>query len=216
MKFRLQRRSTHSLSLRERSQRKRQCKDGCCENESCVVLAYTHRPQHFPDSPKLTGVTIRGLCLSQSVFCNLTRTKGGRTMIGVAFSTRLIAVSPTASVAAFLLRPSDLYSSSPLSTFCFSSSVKTGKTSMPWRISSPRIRNTLSTPALATAAKGTRRLATIFALGERLFSRGTRALRPNATPHEAVTAVKYDLTMVDVDSGVDLFAFEKLMPTLSD
>jgi hypothetical protein len=28
--------------------------------------------------------------------------------------------------------------------------------------------------------------------------------------------VKYDLTTVDVGSGIDLFAFEKLIPTLSD
>jgi hypothetical protein len=42
------------------------------------------------------------------------------------------------------------------------------------------------------------------------------ALRPSATPHDAVTAVKYDLTTVDVGNGSDLFAFEKLIPTLSD
>lgn len=137
-------------------------------------------------------------------------------MMGDELSTRLMAVSPTARVAAFLLLPSDLSSSSPFSTFCFSSSVRTGKTSMPCRISSPRMRNTLSIPALATAAKGTKRPATIFALGERLLSRGTSALRPSATPHDAVTAVKYDLTIVDVGSGIDLFAFEKLIPTLSD
>jgi hypothetical protein len=87
---------------------------------------------------------------------------------------------------------------------------------MPCRISSPRIRNTFRTPALATAANGTRRPASIFAFGERLLRRGTRAFRPSATPHDAVTAVKYDLTTVDVGSGVDLFAFEKLIPTLSD
>lgn len=55
-----------------------------------------------------------------------------------------------------------------------------------------------------------------FALGERLLSRGTRAFRPSATPHEALTARQYDLMMVDVANGVDLFAFEKLMATFSD
>jgi hypothetical protein len=41
-------------------------------------------------------------------------------------------------------------------------------------------------------------------------------LRPSATPHEAPTAWNYDLTIVDVASGVVLFAFEKLIATLSD
>jgi hypothetical protein len=55
-----------------------------------------------------------------------------------------------------------------------------------------------------------------FALGDRLFKRGTSALRPSATPQDALTAVRYDWTMVEVESGIDLFAFEKLIPTLTD
>jgi hypothetical protein len=55
-----------------------------------------------------------------------------------------------------------------------------------------------------------------FALGDRLFKRGTSALRPSATPQDALTAVRYDWTMVEVESGIDLFAFEKLTPTLTD
>lgn len=54
------------------------------------------------------------------------------------------------------------------------------------------------------------------ALGDKPFMRGTRAFRPSATPHDAVTAVKYDWTIADVGMGVDLFALEKLIPTLSD
>ena len=41
-------------------------------------------------------------------------------------------------------------------------------------------------------------------------------MRPSATPHDALTARKYDWMMVDVASGVDLFALEKFMATLSD
>lgn len=166
--------------------------------------------------PRLIGNVILGLCLSHSVFCSLTRTRGGRTMIGVALRTRLSAVSPTASVAAFLLLPNGFTSRSPVSTFPFSSSDKTGYTSMPCLISSPRIRKMFSTPALATAAKGTNRPAISFAFGESRFRRGTRAFNPRATPHEALTAKQYDFIMVWVESGVDLFALEKLIPTLSD
>ena len=137
-------------------------------------------------------------------------------MIGVALSTRLSAVSPTASVAAFLLLPNGLTSRSPASTLCRSASDSAGYTSMPCLISSPRIRNTLSAPAVATAAKGTNRPAITFALGERLLRRGTSALRPSATPQDALTARRYDCTMVEVESGIDLFALEKLIPTLTD
>ena len=46
--------------------------------------------------------------------------------------------------------------------------------------------------------------------------RGTSALRPRATPHDALTAMQYDLMIVCVDKGVDLLALEKLMATFSD
>jgi hypothetical protein len=52
------------------------------------------------------------------------------------------------------------------------------------------MRRTLRAPALATAAKGTRRLRMRRVDGERLLRRGTRLLRPRATEHEAVTARK--------------------------
>ena len=109
-------------------------------------------------------------------------------MIGVEFSTRLSAVSPTANVAAFLLLPR-LGISEPLFSLCvFSSSLNVGYMSIPWRISSPRIRNTLRAPADATAAKGTSRVRTFFAPGDRRFSRGTVAFKPRATEQEAETA----------------------------
>ena len=78
------------------------------------------------------------------------------------------------------------------------------------------MRKTFSAPAVATAANGTRRPAMSFALGERRFMRGTSAFKPRATPHDAPTARQYDLTIVCVERGVDLFAFEKLIATLSD
>jgi len=162
------------------------------------------------------GMVILGRCFSHSVRCNRTRTSGGRTMMGVAFNTRLRAVSPTASFAAVLLLPKDFVSNSPASILRFSSSVWTGYTSIPFRISSPRIRNTFNAPALATAAKGTSRPRVNRAEGESDFSRGTSAFRPSATPHEALTARKYDLTMAEVDSGVDLFALALLIATFSD
>src|SRR5690348_13061405 len=87
---------------------------------------------------------------------------------------------------------------------------------MPCLISSPRMRKTLSAPAVATAANGTRRPAMSLALGDKLLRRGTRALRPTATPQDALTASRYDLTMVEVERGIDLFALEKLIPTLTD
>jgi hypothetical protein len=42
------------------------------------------------------------------------------------------------------------------------------------------------------------------------------AFSPNATPQEALTAMRYDLMIVCVESGVDLFAFALLIATLSD
>ena len=137
-------------------------------------------------------------------------------MIGVEFSTLLNAVSPTASVAAFLLFPK-LGTSVPSFSFCvFSSSLIVGYISMPCRISSPRIRKTLRAPADATAANGTSRVSTVRAPGESRFSRGTVALRPRATEHEAETAKRYDWTNIKVESGVDLLALALLMPTLRD
>jgi len=137
-------------------------------------------------------------------------------MIGVAFRTRLSAVSPTASLAAVLLLPKGLTSSSPAAIFSFSSSVRTGYTSIPFRISSPRIRNTFRAPALATAANGTNRPRINRVEGDTDFRRGTSAFRPSATVQEAPTARKYDFTIAEVDKGVDLFAFALLIATLSD
>lgn len=48
------------------------------------------------------------------------------------------------------------------------------------------------------------------------FNRGTRALRPSATEHEAPTARKYDCVIFETDNGVDLFAFALLIATLRD
>ena len=56
-------------------------------------------------NPRFAGITILGLCRSHCVLCNLNKPSAGNTMIGVAFNTLLIAVSPTAIVAAFLLLP---------------------------------------------------------------------------------------------------------------
>ena len=136
--------------------------------------------------------------------------------MGVELSTLLRAVSPTAIVAAFLLFPR-LCTCNPFFSFCaFSSSLRVGKTSIPCRISSPRIRNTLRAPADATAAKGTSRVRVVFAAGERRLRRGTIALRPRATVQEAETAKRYDFTIVGVERGVDLLALALLMPTLRD
>lgn len=136
--------------------------------------------------PKFTGSTNLGRVFNQAICCNLTRTSGGKTIIGVAFNTRLSAVSPTASTPALLLFPK----LSPLLFRAFSSSVRTAYTSIPFLISSPRIKNTLSAPAEATAAKGTSRTSTVFVVGERERRRGTMALRPRATEQEAETARK--------------------------
>jgi hypothetical protein len=78
------------------------------------------------------------------------------------------------------------------------------------------MRKTLSTPALATAAKGTRRVSTVRVVGLRDLRRGTRALRPSATEQEAETARRYDWVSCEVDRGVDLLALALLMPTLRD
>ena len=166
--------------------------------------------------PRFTGSVILGLRFSHSVCCNRTRTRGGSTIIGVELSTLLSAVSPTASVAAFLLFPR-LCTWDPSFSFCaFSSSLKVGKTSIPCRISSPRIRNTLRAPAEATAANGTNRVRVVLAVGDRRLRRGTIALRPSATEQEAETAKRYDFAIVDVERGVDLLALALLMPTLRD
>ena len=144
----------------------------------------------YSNLPKLTGSTIRGRAFNHSVVCNLTRTNGGRTMIGVEFRTRLIAVSPTASIAAFLLLPRLCTSLPSFSFFLFSSSLKAGNMSMPCLISSPLIRKTFNAPAVATAANGTRRVRIVRVAGDTLRRRGTRALRPSATEQEAETARK--------------------------
>lgn len=167
-------------------------------------------------SPRFTGSVILGLRFSHSVCCNRTRTKGGSTIIGVELSTLLSAVSPTASVAAFLLFPR-LCTCDPSFSFCaFSSSLRVGKTSIPCRISSARIRNTLRAPADATAANGTNRVRVVFAVGDRRLSRGTMALSPSATEQEAEMANRYDFAIVGVERGVDLLALALLMPTLRD
>lgn len=166
--------------------------------------------------PRFTGSVILGLRFNHSVRCNRTKTKGGSAITGVELSTLLSAVSPTASVAAFLLFPR-LCTCVPSFSFCaFSSGVRVGNTSIPCRISSPRIRNTLRAPADATAANGTNRVRVVFAVGERRLSRGTIALSPSATEQEAETANRYDFTNVDVERGVDLLALALLMPTLRD
>jgi len=50
------------------------------------------------------------------------------------------------------------------------------------------MRKTFNAPADATAAKGTKRVSSVFVVGERRLRRGTRALRPSATEQEAETA----------------------------
>ena len=110
-------------------------------------------------------------------------------MIGVALNTLDRAVSPTASVAAFLLRPRLGVESFDFSFSVFSEALRTGKTSIPFRISSLRMRKTLRAPALATAAKGTSRVRIVRVEGERDLRRGTRLLRLRATVHEALTAI---------------------------
>ena len=48
------------------------------------------------------------------------------------------------------------------------------------------------------------------------FRRGTSALRPSATEHDAETARKYDWTNLEVERGVDLLALALLMATFND
>lgn len=113
--------------------------------------------------------------------------------MGELFRTRLRAVSETARVAAFLLLPSDSTDDSdfpPSASLALSDSERTGYTSIPCRISSPRMRNTFNAPALATAANGTSLVRIVFVAGLTRFNRGTRALRPSATEQEAPTARK--------------------------
>ena len=180
------------------------------------VLVTMVSPGRQSYEPRFTGRVNFGLCLSHSACCSRTRTKGGSTIIGVELSTLLSAVSPTASVAAFLLFPR-LCTCDPSFSFCvFSSSLRVGKTSIPCLISSPRIKKTLRAPADATAANGTNRVRVVFAVGDRRLSRGTMALSPNATEQEADTATRYDFTIVGVDRGVDLLALALLIPTLRD
>ena len=169
--------------------------------------------------PRLTGRVSLGFFFSHSCFCNRTKIRGGMTMIGELFNTLLRAVSETARVAAFLLLPKDGTEDSDLpssASLALSDSERTWYTSIPCLISSPRIKKTFSAPALATAAKGTNLDRTIFVAGLTLFNRGTRALSPNATEHEAPTARKYDCVIFETDRGVDLLAFALLIATLRD
>jgi len=81
-------------------------------------------------------------------------------------------------------------------------------TSIPLLNSSPLIKNTFNTPAVATAANGISRPSVARRLGLKRFRRGIAAFRPRATPQEAETASTYDLISVEVERGVDLFALE--------
>lgn len=137
-------------------------------------------------------------------------------MTGVALRTLLNAVSPTASVAAFLLFPRLWISKLFPALWALASLLRTRYTSIPFLISSPRIRKTFSAPADATAAKGTRRERSVRTVGDTCFNRGTAALRPRATEQDADTARRYDLARVEVGRGVDLLAFALLMATLRD
>ena len=150
------------------------------------------------DIPRFTGSTIRGRLASHFVRCSRTRMSGGITIIGVAFSTRETAVSPTANVAALRLLPklcvfvSVASTSSPKEFVSFSSAScpcttprscgtpreEDGKTSIPRLISSPRIKNTFNAPALATAANGTNRVSIVRVEGDIERRRGTKLLRP--------------------------------------
>ena len=139
--------------------------------------------------------------------------------MGELFRTLLRAVSETASVAAFLLFPRDGIDDSDLpssASLALSDSERTGYTSIPCLISSPRIKKTFSAPALATAAKGTSLERMIFVAGVTFFNRGTRALSPKATEQEAPTARKYDCVIFETDRGVDLLEFALFIATLRD
>src|SRR6187399_1876822 len=130
-----------------------------------------------------------------------TRIRGGMIMMGELLKTRLKAVSATASVAAFLLLPRLVSSPAVLPS---SGLERTGNTSMPVRISSPRIRKTLRKPALATAAKGTRRPRIRRVEGDTRLRRGTTLFSPTATEHDAPTARTYDWAILDHERGDDL------------
>ena len=167
-------------------------------------------------SPRLTGNVMRGRAFSQSVFWKRSKIRGGRAMMGAALKTLLAAVSPTASVAAFFDFPTLSTSLPDFSLSAIWEVDSAGKISMPFRISSPRMRKMFSTVALATAAKGTRRPKVMRVLGEMLLRRGTRALRPSATEQDAETATKYVFTRSEVVNGEDLLALAELIPTLRD
>lgn len=174
----------YSLSLRKDRQRQRQCENGRGQYESYPsFVSGDSCAKRMGGIPRFSGSVNRGLLFNHSVLCILTSTSAGSTMIGVELKIRLSAVSPTANVAAFLLFPR-LCTSFPF----LSSSLNTGNTSIPLRISSTLIRNTFSAPADATAANGTKRVSNIFVVGETRLRRGTRALRPSAMEQEAETA----------------------------
>ena len=136
--------------------------------------------------------------------------------MGVALRTLLNAVSATAMVAAFLLLPKLSMSLPSFAICCFWASFRDGNTSMPFLISSPRMRKTLRAPADATAAKGTSRVRTVRVPGDMRLMRGTSEFRARATEQEAETARKYDWMRVEVDREVDLLALALLMATLRD
>jgi len=175
----------------------------------------------------LMGRAKPGLRFSRSNRCSRSSTSGGMTMIGVALSTRLTAVSPTASIAALLLLPRLSAGPSALPASSSPRGWRSGKTSMPAAISPPRIRPTLTMPAETTAAKGTRRPSTIFRPGltprpaffpsttSATRRRATARPRPTATPQLADTASTKLVPSCATDSGDDLFAFAELMHTLS-
>ena len=79
--------------------------------------------------PRLIGSVSLGFLMRNCFFCNLTKIKAGITIIGELFKTRLIAVSETAIVAAFLLLPNEATSDSDLpsaASFTLSDSDRTG------------------------------------------------------------------------------------------
>jgi len=78
------------------------------------------------------------------------------------------------------------------------------------------MRKTLTTPADATAAKGTSRVKIILVEGLTLFNLGTIAFRPSATPQDAATAMPNEVARSLFVRGEDLLAFDVLMATLSD
>lgn len=122
--------------------------------------------------------------------------------MGVLLKTREAAVSLTAILAAVRDLPRECVEGSAVSfvvevevedsfwfgdwgwvCFCFE-----GNTSIPTLISSPLITKTFKAPALATAANGINRPIVCRVPGENRLKRGTRALRPMATPQETLTA----------------------------